>query len=178
LKKFGVILLLAIFLFNSAGYYVVFLTQQVEIRDEMRAEINIGNFDKSFTSVISINRTDLSKEVEFFDDQTEMRYHGVMYDIAKKTETDNEVTFYCLNDSKESSLYALLDDHVNTHIAAKPCKDNSSKKISDNVVKIYFTTDNSFHFFPVVNIADLTPVVNGYLPAEKQKSTPPPPEFC
>jgi hypothetical protein len=177
LKKTGIIALLCIFLFNTAGYYVVFLTQQMQIRSEIRSQINAGYYDKNFTSVITLNKSEL-RNVEFFDDGNEMEYKGSRYDIARKTESNENVTFYCINDSEETSLLAKLDNHISTHVAAKPIKDNSSKKLTDNVVKIYFMTDNSFHLYQADAASEFIPAGSDCLPAEKQKSTPPPPEFC
>jgi hypothetical protein len=178
LKKLVIISLLGIFLFNTAGYYVVFLAEQMQIRNEIRSQINSGYYDKSFTSVITVNKTALSN-VEFFDDGNEMIYNGARYDITKKTETDSEVTLYCINDLKEESLFASLDKHIDTHVAAnKPLKDNSSKKITDNIVKVYFTPVTTFNFYRTAASLNPIPAGNDCLPAEKQKSTPPPPEFC
>ena len=178
MKKIGIIAFLAIFLFNTAGYYVVFLAQQVQIKSEIRSQINSGFYDEELTSVITINKADLSA-VEFFDEGEEMRYKGSMYDIVKKKESAKEITYYCINDSHEESLMARLDSHIKTHVSDnKPLKHNSPKKMTDNIVKIYFTAVADFHFYQTIVPVDYLSAANACLPAEKQNSTPPPPEFC
>ncbi|MFL5764969.1 MAG: hypothetical protein ACJ77K_13580 [Bacteroidia bacterium] len=177
MKKLGIIALLGIFLFNTAGYYLVYLAERMEIKNEIRSEINAGNYDRAFTSVITINKADPAK-IELSDDGSEVRYNDAMYDVVKTTETANEISYYCINDSKENSLFATLNDHISTHIVNKPIKDHGAKKISDDIVKIWFPADNTFNFNQSVDTLTPIPVVADCLSAEKQKSTPPPPEFC
>lgn len=165
-------------MFNTAGYYVVFVAEQMQVKKEIRAQINSGYMNGSLTTTITINRSELSK-ITFYEDGQEMRYNDNMYDIAKTTEAKNAITYYCINDSKESSLFAQLDKHISTHVAAnKPLKDNGSKTSLDNVIKIYFSTKNSFTFDQIGTVVHFTPVHTVCLSAQKQNSTPPPPEFC
>ena len=178
MKKAAVISLLVVFLFNSMGYYIVFKAEQWQIKSEVRSQIRSG-FENDSQLKITISRAEFSS-IELNDNGQEINYKGHLYDIARISETANTITYYCINDSKEESLFATLDQHINSNVAAnKPVKNNDTKKITDNVVKVYFSPKNSFDFnsFGTGGI-DFPKVNTFYISAQKQNSTPPPPEFC
>jgi hypothetical protein len=133
--------------------------------------------NEAVTTTITINKSEKNK-IKFYGDNEEMMYNDHMYDIAKTSETETTITYYCINDSKETNLIASLDDHINTHVAAnKPLKDNGSKKITEHVVKIYFATKNTFTFDLTTKQTDFAEQNMMYVSAQKQNCTPPPPEF-
>ena len=170
--------MLIIFLFNTAGYYVTFLVEQIVIKNEIRSQINSGYMDDASTTIITIGKAEKSKIV-FYDENEEMRYNDRMYDIVKTIETKNTITYYCINDFKETSLIAGLNDHINTHVASNiPVKNNGSKKITENVIKVYFSSVNSFTFSLIPTNVRFSGKNIIYVSAQKQNDTPPPPEFC
>ncbi len=42
----------------------------------------------------------------------EFKYNGDMYDIVKKEETDRQLFFYCINDTKEKKLEEEFEKRV------------------------------------------------------------------
>ncbi len=144
MKKVLVIFLLFIFLFNTVGYFIAFKAVQYEIKNEVWSEIKPDIINKKLTSV-TINKNNL-QDIEWLESGKEMRYNNKMYDIIKITETHSSITFYCINDTKEESLFSNLEDHINTHIANKPIKSGNQKKATDNVIKLYFLNEQSIKF--------------------------------
>lgn len=136
MKKTAVIFLLSIFLFNTVGYFIAFKAVQFEIKTEVQSEIIQGLNINELTSV-TINKNNLGT-IEWFEDGKEMRYKGEMYDVVKSAECATSITYYCINDKQEESLFANLEEHINTHVAVNKPMQNQ-KKIIDNVIKVYFS---------------------------------------
>ncbi len=136
MKKAVPLFLLCIFLFNTVGYYIAFKAIQYEVKNEIKSEIRSG-IKTDELIILTIKKNDLAA-IQWEESGTEMRYKGEMYDIVKSIKAKAAIVYYCINDTKEESLFINLDNHINTHVAAnKPLK--NSKKLIDNVVKLYFT---------------------------------------
>ena len=145
MKKAVTLFLLSIFLFNTAGYYFVYKSAQYRARNEMQSQINSA-VNSGKLKNITINKNNL-QDIEWLENGKELRYNNQLYDIVKSSETFNTITFYCINDTKEEALFTNLEEHINTHVAAnKPIKNGNQKKISDNVIKLYFSNEQSFKF--------------------------------
>ena len=138
MKKTLPIILLSIFLFNVAGYYFAFKIEQIQIKEEMESEIKSGLNTADLTK-ITFSKTDLAS-IEWIEDNKEMRYNNALYDVVKSDETSTTLSFYCINDSKEQSLIADLENHINTHVIANNKTEKNSKKSTDNITKLYFST--------------------------------------
>ncbi len=136
MKKILPIALLTIFLFNVAGYFIAFKIEQYQIKESIESEIRSGINTENLT-IITIKKADIAT-VQWTESGKEMRYNDALYDVVRSEESKDAVSYYCLNDSKEESLFASLDDHINTHIAASSTNKNSKKQI-DHVVKLYFS---------------------------------------
>lgn len=173
MKKTVAIFLLSIFLFNTAGFYLIFKATQYQIKSVIQNEIRSG-FDSPELETLIIPKTNLAG-IEWLESGKEMRYHDQLYDIVKSVETSTTLTFYCINDTKEKALYSKLEDHINTHvISTNPVKNNSSKKLIDTVVKLYFSIQNSFSLFQnESNIKYFTSNLI-YTPALIEINSPPP----
>ncbi len=143
MKKAASLFLLSIFLFNAVGYYFVYKAAQYQIKYEMQSEIKQGADNNEFET-LTISKNNLHY-VEWLETGKEMRYNNKLYDIVKCTETSSAVTFYCINDTKEESLFANLEEHINTHIAGKPTKNENQKKSIGNIIKLYFNNDLSIN---------------------------------
>lgn len=173
MKKAAAIFLLSIFLFNTAGYYIVFKTAQYGIKLSIQNEIKAGSNSEKLETLV-INKNNLAA-IEWLESGKEMRYNNQLYDIVKSTETSTAITFYCINDTKEKSLYSKLEDHIKTHILSNvPVKNDSSKKLVDTVSKLYFSNDFSFSL--IQNHSTLTYFISTliYTPALLETNSPPP----
>ena len=61
----------------------------------------------------------------------EFKYNGDMYDIVKKEETDKQLFFYCINDTKEKKLEEEFEKRVH-----KNSLENKQRPASNNFVSI------------------------------------------
>lgn len=145
MKKVISIFLFGIFLFNMAGYFIAFKSFQYQIKKEIKAEIKrIVNPDE--LTAIVINKKQINK-IDWLEKGKEMYYNGKLYDVIKHTEDAASITYYCINDKQEELLFANLEEHIATHIAAnKPIKNQASKKLADKVAKLYFLNEQLTKF--------------------------------
>jgi hypothetical protein len=102
MKRFFVLLLVSLFLFNSFGYYFIFTYNRCMIRREMRCLIRANYFEHSCTTLqISDPQTDPDfKKLN----KTEFRYKGILYDIISEQVSGNSVIYRCIIDKQEEKL--------------------------------------------------------------------------
>ena len=172
-KQITALFLLCIFLFNTMGYFVAFKVAQDQIKSDIISEINAGVSTNEET-IITINRTDLAS-VQWLEDGKEIRYNNQRYDVVKSKEDKSTVTYYCINDKQEETLFADLDNHINTHIITNtPIKNNSSKSLVNDVVKIFFTHQQQFNLNVSVNTISFFQIKEDYISASIKTNSPPP----
>lgn len=141
MKKAVSIFLFGIFLFNMAGYFIAFKSVQYQVKKDIKAEIKKNLNADELTSIV-IYRKQLNK-IDWLEKGKEMYHEGKLYDIVRQIENAETITFYCINDKQEEVLFANLEEHINTHIANNPIKNQEQKKITDNVIKLYFSNEQS-----------------------------------
>ena len=145
MKKVIVLFLLGIFLFNTMGYFIAFKTIQYSIRSEIKEEIK-QKFTPPQLITIVVDKQQLSK-IEWSEEGEEMHYDSKLYDVVRFTETKKSITYYCINDTQEESLFAGLEEHIATHVSGnKPIKNESSKNIIDTTIKLYYSFISDFKF--------------------------------
>jgi hypothetical protein len=145
MKKVTTFFLLGIFLFNTMGYFITFKVIQCQIKNEIKTEIKNGiNLPELITITINKAQTD---KIEWLENKEEMRYNNNRYDVVRFIENKESTTYYCINDTQEESLFTSLEKHVNTHVTTdKSTKDHTSKNLTDNVTKLYFSNRESLNF--------------------------------
>lgn len=174
MKKIVSIFFLLIFLFNIAGYFILFKIVQNQTKNEIRTEIESGIFKKELTELI-IDKKDLA-EIQWVEDDKEMRFRGAMYDVVKYSETNNTITFYCIEDSKEDKLFTSLEDHIDGQtLANKPY--SNSKKIVDHIIKLYYLNHNLFISHNEISNIKISSSELFYKSVFIKKNSPPPQSF-
>ena len=174
-KKIAALFLLAIFLFNTMGYFIAFKAMQYQIKSTIISEINLGIKTESET-IVTINKNDLS-EIDWKESGREMVYNGKRFDIVKSKEDINSITYYCINDKQEETLFSNLDEHINMHISTdKSTTSHSSKNLVNDVVKIFFTSQHQFTFTTQATSVCFLPFRVDYT-SESIKTNSPPPQF-
>ncbi len=173
MKKLAIFSLLAIFVFNSIGYYIVFKVSQSEAKEEIRTSIKLGLPTKELTA-IAFDKSSIGK-IHWVEKNKEFLYNDKLYDIVKTTDSKNSMIFYCISDEKEEALFANLDEHIKVQLASNDNKNNStSKKLSNHVVKIYFNHSSDICFYSNdINYLFSIPKIN-YLSAILETISPPP----
>ena len=155
-----------------AGYFIAFKIEQCQVKEEIESEIKAGVNTENLITII-INKADL-ENIQWTDSNKEMRYKDALYDVVKSTKTETTITYYCINDSKEESLFASLDSHINTHIASNNKTDKNSKRLIDNVVKLYFSTKQKIENTASASSINYLPYNLIFTSTIIEKNAPPP----
>ncbi|MCX6295479.1 MAG: hypothetical protein NTX97_05340 [Bacteroidetes bacterium] len=173
MKKLAVFSLLAIFIFNSVGYYIVFKVSQSEAKEEIQSNIKLGLPVQKLTE-ITFDKNAVGK-IQWTEKNKEFYYNNKLYDIVKSSDSKNTIVFYCISDEKEETLFADLDEHIKVQLVSNDSKSNStSKKLSNHVVKIYFNHSSEICFYSNgINYLFSIPKIN-YLSALTETNSPPP----
>jgi hypothetical protein len=104
LKGLMPVILVAAFLYNIFGYYVVFQVNRTKVRSEMKQQLASA---KKKICVLSI--FDAEKDPSFHRIHAkEFLYKGQMFDVLRESKNGRTTTFYCLRDVKEELLMAGL----------------------------------------------------------------------
>lgn len=173
MKKSLSILLLGIFLFNSAGYYLVFKVAQIEIKKEIKREIKLG-LQSEELSVIRFSNSEI-KNIIWVKKNKEFIYLDQMFDIVKSISEDNYITYYCINDKQEKKLFKDLEQQVLKQIENnKNSKNNSTKKNFENITKTCFYEELSLLLFPQCCFNSFCDHNESFTSIDLLISTPPP----
>jgi hypothetical protein len=158
------------------GYFIAFKAVQYEIKSTIVSEINLG-IKTNAETIITINKTDLSK-IDWQEEGKEMVYNGKRFDVVKSKADQTTVTFYCINDTQEETLFANLDKHVTSHVAYnKPLTNQSAKNIVNDIVKIFFTSQQEFTFTTPATVTVVFSPFRVNYTSELTKTNTPPPQF-
>jgi hypothetical protein len=107
MRKVTAILLLMVFLFEGGGYFVYFTLERAAAQREMAV------FMKRLKSEENLIRIEWNagNAGEFeWKHEREFRYHGVMYDVMRKEQSeDGNAVLICHPDKRESAVYRSLE---------------------------------------------------------------------
>jgi hypothetical protein len=112
------IALLFVMLFQTAGYFFVFKTQQHKIRREIKQQIKAGVPEAELVlfKILEGKPNPAFQRVE----EHEFRHDGKMYDIVRQESHGDTTWYFCLADEKETRLFANLDELVKQDMAGNP----------------------------------------------------------
>lgn len=176
MKKVASILLLFIFLFNTIGYFIAFKAFQFHLKSEIKKEIKNGLSNEQLT-IIHFDKNNLC-DIEWMKKGKEFCHKGKLYDIVKIKETQSTITYYCINDSQEKTLFANLEEHINIHISNnKPLKNSLPQKLVENVIKVYFSNTYVFSFNHHSNTLIFHPYTTLHYTSNAIETNHLPPEF-
>lgn len=113
LKKSVNIFLLLIIAVLSCGSFFIYYTYLYAYKAEVRKFIN-HNADKNCTSVISINPSELyvnTKNITWEDENKEIIYKGVLYDIVNIKNGKGKVFITAISDIQEQEIKKQFSDN-------------------------------------------------------------------
>ncbi len=108
--------MLIIFLFvNSGGFIIILYQAQNSARARMMRSLREGTYDPDEVVKFKLSSDRLYRNGGGFlwKDSREFEYDGVMYDIIKLVNYDDQVTIYCLNDVGEAKIKTACDSELN-----------------------------------------------------------------
>jgi hypothetical protein len=130
-------MLVAIFLFNIAGYYMGFLCMKYSIKSEIYTRAINNQNDDELTLIKIPIKNQKSLDFKLIEDN-EFIYKGEYYDVVKKKVVNDSVYYYCFNDSKETSLWDNLDKHIKVHNDLNTTHQKKNQNIIKSMVKELF----------------------------------------
>jgi hypothetical protein len=138
LKKLLAYIVLILFIYNLAGYYIVFRGWQTGIRCQIKKQIRSDSKNAGY-DVLKFSKSDLlqKKIILEWEKDDEFCFNENMYDVKSKIETTDSITFICFNDRKEKKLIDQLQTWVNQQHENTPSDRSNPFKIIDNLVKDY-----------------------------------------
>jgi len=103
----------------------------------MRTEI-LNGISVNKTTIIKLSKNDIltgKNGFKYFDGGIEFRFNDLMYDIAKKVETQDSITFLCVCDKKETALMCSLNGIMKSFFLSNPPLKNKNEKIIKYLLK-------------------------------------------
>jgi hypothetical protein len=139
LKKLLSYIILVLFVYNLAGYYVVFKGWQTGIRYQIKKQLR-SDFQKGSYDVLKFSKSDiaLKKVILDWEKDDEFCYGNSMYDVKSIKETPDSIFYTCINDRREKQLIDRLQAHILQHHENIPSRLANPYKIIDDQVKDYF----------------------------------------
>ena len=172
----GAIVLILILIFHFSGGNLLFHIQRQRIRKEIKTRIKQG-VPKSEMRVFtfSLKGGDL-KNLQWHEDH-EFRYEGHMYDIVHRKTVGDSITFYCINDDQETTLFAHLDELTQKKSASGPARKNN--ELISQGLSLFYLTGHEIHLPPCITF--FKQITNPYIFPEsawKLVTDTPPPRFA
>jgi hypothetical protein len=113
-KRIFSILVLILFLAHFAGFYIYFVVQLKQVRQEMRNQLRTLPTEELELLTFTPEEFQIARVEE-----KEVKVDGKMYDIARLEKQGNTILVYCLHDIAEDNLLAFLNK-----ILTLPLKDS------------------------------------------------------
>lgn len=174
-----VILLLAVLLFNTTGYYFSFLINRYAAQTEAWLHMHgIGDEENlAYLHFPILNGEVIANGVTFIN-ETEFVYRGNMYDLIQRTDANGVATFKCYADVKETDITAGLDHHIEN--AQGPNSNEHKQSPLKDLIKYYVSATHRLFIAAQVLVssfytATLKPGKYALLYAV---ISPPPDSFC
>lgn len=135
-RKWIALLLVAVFIYQAAGYFIFFTSQKYVIREEIKNRIRYSLPEDQMTKWIFKPGSDEFKKIHWYE-ENEFRYRGKMYDVVRQENSINgEIIYYCINDSQEEALFKNLDQLVENEIDQQ--KQNHQKIKIKTVIDLFY----------------------------------------
>lgn len=142
MKITGIIVFIFLLIFQSTGYYLFLKIQQKHIRYEIKQQIKAGVPVEELV-LLKISRSTQENRREFqYIHSREFRYFGKMYDIIRQESHGETTWFYCINDEKETLLFARLDEQVKNEMKNLPGSGKEREQLLQWHNTLFFAEDN------------------------------------
>ena len=118
-NKITAVCLSFLFLFNLAGYLLIFKLNKEIIRNNYKERmLNVINDDSTILIVLDKSQINDQKCKIFWEkDESELKYNGKLYDVIHSKEINGKVYLYCWNDIEEEELLNNVSLFVNKNFS-------------------------------------------------------------
>jgi hypothetical protein len=134
-------------LFQIAGQYPMFKIRQNKIHKAIKKQI-AQNTPNQFLDKITFDFQDIAK-IKWEKKYKEFWYQGQMYDVVRFEKTDKNIAYYCIKDTKETSLVEEFKQEITNQHNRKEQKnsglswDFAKKIVATDFPIVSFITENS-----------------------------------
>ena len=124
------------------GYHLVFNFQLAVVKSEMRAFLKA---EKNHKDVLQISLNEKEVKQLYWENESEFRYNGEMYDVIETTKTKDQLVVRCISDNKET---ALINEYQKNN------KRNHSNSLAAQLIMIQFVLPSGFSISPSQKIIE------------------------
>lgn len=180
MKRLLSIGLIALLLFNTMGYYVVFVGMQMQAQRDMEQRLDGENLDgeELFTIKIPINLSYWQNMPDYERVNGRFEHNGEFYTLFKQKVENDTLQVVCIKDHAEKKLFTQLSQTVKWVLGS----DNSSShqktaKFLQNLIKDYLPLSKRVILFLFEDVEALqTPIFEASLVNFYPSLIAPPPE--
>lgn len=173
LLKISTLLLCGLLLYNSLGYFMVLSVMRISVRHQKWSQIlSVPNHK---LTTFNFNKNSVNPGFRHIN-KREIMVDGKLYDIARKTDNGNTITFYCLRDKKEESLI-VKTRQFHTSSQPVPAK-NTARLIIEKIIKTAVINYQTEAFTPEYTQFHNFNYYNAYKGPEIEIKVPPPQVYC
>lgn len=134
-----------LFLYNLAGYYVLFVVRQYQAKMEMRAYLDKNEIDSPKDLVLKVPLT-LPYQMNRIDYEVasgSLTHQGKTYQRVRQMMLRDTLYVYCIEDTKQNALQDELADHTRNNLTENTqIPKSKTAKISFNFLKEYTSLAN------------------------------------
>jgi hypothetical protein len=158
------------------AYWGVFLSLKHEIKKEISNYISANVPDEKLCVIVLPLKSYYSKTSEFkwIEPGKEFCYKNSMYDIVRSRINDNNICFYCINDIKETELFASLYQFIEKNITDNFNHNKSMQLIFQKLFNSFFLDNSTFNLSTIFTIHKVIINSDKYLSFIPEKLFPPP----
>ncbi|HTJ50648.1 MAG TPA: hypothetical protein VL443_14400 [Cyclobacteriaceae bacterium] len=131
-----------IFLFNVAGYYIVYLGWRFQARNEMAQRLDDENYSASETITIK-----LPYNLPYQDEgggykrvHGDFQHQGEFYKLVKQKIENDTLYVVCIKDNKEKKIFNFMADIVKSSTDMPAT--SSTMKLLNSLIKDYISSDS------------------------------------
>lgn len=130
--------LLVLMLLQPGAGWLIFKTQQYQIRQEIKHRIRTGLPDTALV-LLKIPQAweDGPQQVFQRIHEREFRFQGKMYDIVRREMHGDTTWYYCVSDEKETELFANLEEMINHECRQNPQRKQQLEKLQQLINLVF-----------------------------------------
>lgn len=168
--------LLLLMLLQPGAVWLIFKTQQYQIRREIKHRIRAGLPETALVLLKIPQAWEAGRHPDFqrIHDR-EFRFKGKMYDIVRREMHGDTTWYHCVSDEKETELFANLDQMVRNECRQNPQRKQQLEKLQQLLNLLFVLASGQSNLLDPVTRNQ--PANDRFIPLPWTQSPPvPPPE--
>ena len=164
--------LIALLLYNSAGYYLVFRLVQVAMQHKMELRIERAH-ELEYMQPITF-KVDELKNIHWLKKGKEFSFKKKRYDIVRIEKNKDSHTYWCIADEDEDRLFANLHQYHDEHDRSMAKNKSKIKNITLLYPTYFFHKPGQPFYLHMISVVSAIPNFNHYPIVYREVHHPPP----